>query len=166
MTSHPNPRHDGRFLKYQQLLLSKVDTKIQKGLEIGAFDLPFVTPDMGIVEYADHLSTSELKEKAAQTPGHSPDFVVAVDHVLSRTSLQSLASDYFLFARELVEQFTQKPLPVWLLAQIIGPFLAYEIIALLVLHYRLARGSTFPTGARFANALIETSLPTVSLWGQ
>ena len=72
----------------------------------------------------------------------------------------------FLFARELVEQFTQKPLPVWLLAQIIGPFLAYEIIALLVLHYRLARGSTFPTGARFANALIETSLPTVSLWGQ
>jgi len=37
-------------------------------------------------------------------------------------------------------------------------------VALLVLHYRLARGSTFPTAARLANALIETSLPTVRLW--
>ena len=69
----------------------------------------------------------------------------------------------FLFARDLVEQFTQKPLPAWLPAKIIGPFLAYEVVALLVLRYRLARGSTFPTAARFANALIETSLPTVIL---
>ena len=69
----------------------------------------------------------------------------------------------FLFARDLVEQFTQKPLPAWLPAEIIGPFLAYEVVALLVLRYRLARGSTFPTAARFANALIETSLPTVIL---
>ena len=45
----------------------------------------------------------------------------------------------FLFARELVEQFTQKPLPAWLPAQIIGPLLAYEIVALPVLRYRLAR---------------------------
>jgi hypothetical protein len=49
----------------------------------------------------------------------------------------------FLFGRDLVEQFTQKPLPAWLPAQVIGPFLAYEIVVLLVLHYRLARGSTF-----------------------
>ena len=69
----------------------------------------------------------------------------------------------FLFARDLVEQFTQKPLPAWLPAEIIGPFLVYEIVALLVLRHRLARGSTFPTAARFANALIETSLPTVIL---
>ena len=69
----------------------------------------------------------------------------------------------FLFARDLVEQFTQKPLPAWLPAEIIGPFFAYEVVALLVLRYRLARGSTFPTAARFANALIETSLPTVIL---
>jgi len=88
--------------------------------------------------------------------------------VLATTLVVLLVAEQllFLFARDLVEQFTQKPLPAWLPARIIGPFLAYEIIALLVLHYRLARGSTFPTGARFANALIETSLPTVSLWGQ
>jgi adenylate cyclase len=70
----------------------------------------------------------------------------------------------FLFAHHLVEQATQKPLPVWLPTRVIGPFLAYEIVALIVLRYRLARGITFPTAARFANALIETSLPTVILW--
>jgi adenylate cyclase len=69
-----------------------------------------------------------------------------------------------LFARDLVEQFYQKPIPAWVPTRIIGPFLAYEIVALLVLHYRLARGNTLPTAARFANAFIETSLPTVSLW--
>jgi hypothetical protein len=69
-----------------------------------------------------------------------------------------------LFARDLVAQFYQKPIPAWVPTQIIGPFLAYEIVALLVLRYRLARGSPSPTTARFANALIETSLPTVSLW--
>jgi adenylate cyclase len=87
-------------------------------------------------------------------------------YVVATTLAVLLVADQllFLFARELVEQFAQKPLPAWLPAQIIGPFLAYEIIALFVLHHRLARGSTFPTAARYANALIETSLPTVILW--
>jgi len=70
----------------------------------------------------------------------------------------------FLFARDLVEQLAERPLPAWLPAQIIGPFLAYEIVALLVLRYRVTRGRVFPMLARFVNALIETSLPTVSLW--
>ena len=85
--------------------------------------------------------------------------------VLAATLLVLLVAEQllFLFARDFVEQFIQKPLPAWLPAEIIGPFLAYEIVALLVLRYRLARGSTFPTAARFANALIETSLPTVIL---
>jgi adenylate cyclase len=69
-----------------------------------------------------------------------------------------------LFSRDLVERFYQKPIPAWVPTRIIGPFLVYEIVALLVLHYGVARGNTVPTTARFANALIETSLPTVSLW--
>jgi adenylate cyclase len=86
--------------------------------------------------------------------------------VLAATLIVLLVAEQllFLFARDLVEQVTQKPLPAWLPAEIIGPFLAYEVVALLVLRHRLARGSTFPTAARFANALIETSLPTVILW--
>jgi len=70
----------------------------------------------------------------------------------------------FLFARDLIEQFSQKPIPPWLPAHIIGPFLAYEILALLVLRHRIRRSRMFPPIARFVNALIETSLPTVSLY--
>jgi adenylate cyclase len=70
----------------------------------------------------------------------------------------------FLFARETLEQFTGVPLPTWLPLQVIGPFLVYELVALLVLRYRRARGRGMPTAARFANATVETSLPTVILW--
>jgi adenylate cyclase len=70
----------------------------------------------------------------------------------------------FLFARETLEQFTGRLLPTWLPLKVFGPFLAYEILALVVLHYRRARGKSMPTAARFANAVIEISLPTVILW--
>jgi hypothetical protein len=89
-----NPRHDGRFLKYQEILFSKIDLEHQKGLEIGAFDLPFVTPDMGRVDFADQLPTDALKRLAARSPGHSADFVQDVDFVLGETPLNTLASDY------------------------------------------------------------------------
>jgi adenylate cyclase len=46
---------------------------------------------------------------------------------------------------------------------VFGPFLAYEILTLVVLRYRRGRGKSMPTAARFANAVIETSLPTVIL---
>ena len=54
--------------------------------------------------------------------------------VLAVTLAVLLVADQllFLFARDLVEQITQNPLPAWLPAQIIGPFLAYEIVALFV----------------------------------
>ena len=70
----------------------------------------------------------------------------------------------FLFLRESLQRFTQQPLPTWLPVQVVGPFLAYETIALLVLRHRAAHGKDIPTFARFLNALIETSLPTVLLW--
>jgi hypothetical protein len=89
-----NPRHDERFFKYQRILLSKISPKTQKGLEIGVLDLPFITPDMGIVQYADHFPTEELRERAAQAPGHSPDFVQPIDFVLSVTPLETLPFDY------------------------------------------------------------------------
>ena len=54
--------------------------------------------------------------------------------VLAVTLAVLLVADelLFLFARDRVEQITQNPLPAWLPAQIIGPFLAYEIVALFV----------------------------------
>ena len=83
MPALSNPRHDSRFLKYQTILLSRIDVTVQKGLEIGAFDLPFVTRTMGLVEFADQFTTSDLKDKAERMRGHSPDFVEIVDYVLT-----------------------------------------------------------------------------------
>jgi adenylate cyclase len=61
----------------------------------------------------------------------------------------------------LIQQFAIRPLPPLLPLMIVGPFILYEIIALRILAYRASRGLDMPVVARFANALIETSLPTV-----
>lgn len=70
----------------------------------------------------------------------------------------------FLLVRHTIESVMGHPLPFWLPAAVIGPFLAYELWALLFLRHRLRRAKSFPTWARFANAVVETSLPTVILW--
>ena len=46
----------------------------------------------------------------------------------------------------------------------IGPFVLYAWGALFVLRWRSAQGKDFPRIARFANALIETSLPSVIIF--
>jgi adenylate cyclase len=66
--------------------------------------------------------------------------------------------------RETLQHFAQTPLPAWLPLAVIGPFAAYEILVIFILRYRAARGLDMPTPARFGNAFIETSLPTVMLW--
>jgi adenylate cyclase len=47
----------------------------------------------------------------------------------------------------------------------IGPFVAYEVLALTFLRWRLIQDKDFPRYGRFANALIETSLPSVIIYG-
>jgi adenylate cyclase len=46
----------------------------------------------------------------------------------------------------------------------IGPFVLYEWVVLFVLRWRADQGTDFPRIARFANALIETSLPSVIIF--
>jgi adenylate cyclase len=70
----------------------------------------------------------------------------------------------FLLAHDAVQRLMREPVPTWLPLRLIGPFLAYEIVALIVLRYRVSRGKDMPAVARFANAMVETSLPTVILW--
>ncbi len=79
--SMPNPRHDSRFKKYKQALLRYITPIQMRGLEIGAFDLPFLLPDEGNVEFLDYATTKELQERARFADGHSPDFVVPVAYV-------------------------------------------------------------------------------------
>src|SRR5882672_8119821 len=47
----------------------------------------------------------------------------------------------------------------------IGPFVAYEVLALTFLRWRIVQDKDFPRYGRFANALIETSLPSVIIYG-
>ena len=70
----------------------------------------------------------------------------------------------FLFARDTLRRFVREPLPAWLPLRVIGPFLAYEIVVLIVLRYRISHGKHMPTAARFGNAMVETNLPTIILW--
>jgi adenylate cyclase len=77
-----------------------------------------------------------------------------------------LAVDMALFANPpaALAAVVSGPLVWWLPAVIIGPFLVYEVGALALLSYRRSRGQGMPVVARFANALIETSMPTVIMW--
>ena len=59
------------------------------------------------------------------------------------------------------ERIFERDVPGWLPLVGIGPFLVYELVSLTFLRYRAARDRDFPRVARFANALIETSLPAV-----
>jgi len=78
-----------------------------------------------------------------------------------------LAADMVLFAHPPAALLAVTHAPFiawWLPLVVIGPFLAYELGALALLTYRRSRGLSMPVVARFANAIIETSLPTVILW--
>jgi len=52
----------------------------------------------------------------------------------------------------------------WMPLAGIGPFILFELIALIVLRLRIAADKDFPRPARFMNALIETSMPGVIIF--
>src|SRR4051812_25868197 len=66
---------------------------------------------------------------------------------------------FVLFFDHLAPFMTRTP-PWWIPLALAGPFLVYESLVLLVLH-RIRRP---PRLARFLNAAVETTLPSVILW--
>lgn len=64
-----------------------------------------------------------------------------------------------LFLKDLTSRIFDGGIAPWMPLCGIGPFFAYELVALFVLRWRLNRDLDFPRPARFANALVETSLP-------
>ena len=63
----------------------------------------------------------------------------------------------------LLERIFRGRLAWWEPLASIGPFALYEFIVLFVLSRRASRDGDFPRYARFANAFIETSLPSVMI---
>ncbi len=86
--------------------------------------------------------------------------------VLAATLAIVLAVDLLAIAiaPEIVERLAHQKIAWFLPLLVIGPFLAYEVAVAGVLTYRRDRGLGMPVAARFANAAVETSLPTVILW--
>ena len=98
-----NPRRDERFWRHRSHLESCVGIAASQGLEIGAFDLPFVEAGEGQCEFADFRSTEELAALAGQTPGHSARFVVPVSFDL-RSGYDALQRRYdWIAAAHVVE---------------------------------------------------------------
>jgi adenylate cyclase len=65
---------------------------------------------------------------------------------------------------ELRERLFPDGIEWWMPLGAIGPFVVYEIAAVVFLRWRVAHGKDFPQPARFANALVETSLPGVIIY--
>ena len=63
-----------------------------------------------------------------------------------------------------VERMFRGTLEWWIPLALIGPFALYELVVLYVLRRRAATDREFPRPARFANAFIETSLPSVIIF--
>jgi adenylate cyclase len=77
------------------------------------------------------------------------------------TGLLAVTLAGITFVPHLVQQMFSARLEWWTPLVGIGPFVLYEVIALFVLRWRAAQDKDFPRIARFGNALIETSLPSV-----
>ena len=68
------------------------------------------------------------------------------------------------FAPGFVRSIYHGRLPVGIVLTAFPAFLAYELLAAAFLTFRLRRGRNFPVYGRYANALIETSFPTLVLY--
>jgi adenylate cyclase len=77
-------------------------------------------------------------------------------------ALTTLAINLFPFVRE---QLFHGAMPGWVPLAVIGPFALIESLALVAIGYRIRRDKDFPRVGRFANALVETSLPGVIIYG-
>ncbi len=65
------------------------------------------------------------------------------------------------FSPRFTRQLFPQGISAWIPVAGFGSFILFEVAALGVMHWRIAADKDFPRPARFANALVETSLPGV-----
>lgn len=68
------------------------------------------------------------------------------------------------FLNDWTRRLFEGGLEPWMPLAVVGPFVVYEIGAVGLLSWRMARDLDFPRFARFGNALVETSLPGVLIY--
>jgi adenylate cyclase len=94
------------------------------------------------------LASEVLRAKAVAATLIALVAIVTVSHIIGHEAFQ---------------RFATKPLSWWLTMSVSAPFIAYEFVFIYVMSRFAARGRMPPRPARYANAIIETSLPTVIL---
>jgi adenylate cyclase len=78
--------------------------------------------------------------------------------ILLATTLTQLVAPGF------VDTVFQTRVPLWLPIAVLGPMISYELIVAHVTRLRTKWGRAFPVLARFANAAVEISFPTVFIF--
>ncbi len=68
------------------------------------------------------------------------------------------------FAPDVVRSIFHRRIPMSIALTAFPPFIAYELFLAALLTIFIRRGRTIPTFGRYANALVETSLPTLLLY--
>jgi adenylate cyclase len=119
------------------------------------------------------MSAETAHDPAHATPARTP-YDDALRREIMRSELQRMRALAIVLAlllamtlaavnvfTELSHRMFSREIQGWLPLLGIGPFLLYELAAMTFLRWRLAKDRDFPRPARFANALIETSLPGV-----
>ncbi len=80
------------------------------------------------------------------------------------SALLAAALTAAIFFPEFVHRMFRGGIAAWEPLATMGPFVLYAWVVLFVLRWRSAQEKDFPRIARFANALIETSLPSVIIF--
>jgi hypothetical protein len=98
-----NPRRDYRFSLHREYLHKFVDPTSSHGLEIGAFDTPFVELTEGRCDYADFRTYEELKLLAKHFPNIQEKYIVKPDFDL-RDGYDAIESEYdWIVASHVIE---------------------------------------------------------------
>jgi predicted SAM-dependent methyltransferase len=74
-------------MERREKILSNINLREQKGLEIGALDRPVVTSDQGNIQYIDHISTSDLEAKYKDDKNVDTSKIVDVNFILGENTL-------------------------------------------------------------------------------
>jgi SAM-dependent methyltransferase len=89
-----NPRGgDPEFLSLKRAITPFLNLGEMLGLEVGAFDRPFFTPQETNVRFLDYRSAADARAFAAATPGHSPDYVVELDYLVPGSGSWDMVPD-------------------------------------------------------------------------
>ena len=88
-----NPRRDYRFSLHEEFFLKFIDPTKTQGLEIGAFDIPFVEPGKGNCDYADFRTCDELKALALKFDNIDKNYIVRPSYDL-RNGYDQIRKEY------------------------------------------------------------------------